>query len=209
MKSTASSNSLNDLETMHTRAKSNISFQYLRLGQLTAFVSYQGKNWRMLEDFDSLLIKVHPFIFRNKTCTTEELLLSVRNHAIIDIMSQVNRNFVNIGAFLASKFSGTGAGCCDSSGQVRHLVSEHESDDETSDTEGESTGGKEDGKVNSGETLKSAVEDANLLEGSDGRELLFGRTPNAQNTSRLSKIKSKATKMFSSPLGKAPPSSDS
>ena len=187
----SSSNSLNDLETMHTRAKTNVTFQYLRLGQLIVFVSYHGKNWSMLEDFDSLQVKVHPFVFRNRTCTTEELLVSVRNHVVIDILSQVNRNFVNIGAFLASKFSGAGAGCCDSSA-TQVLKSEYDSDNDTDAPDGGSPENVEgSGDAESGQKTDS------------GRSLLFGHVEApSSRMSKLKSIKNRASKMFGSPNSK-------
>ena len=40
---------------------------------------------------------------RDQRLTARELAVLVRNAYVIDVLSQVNRNFVNIAAFLASK----------------------------------------------------------------------------------------------------------
>jgi len=85
--------------------KGGMHLQYLRLGQLLLFVSYRGENWAKLEDFDSLQVKIHPVVLREQITTPGDLLIDLRNHVVVDLLSQVSRNFVNMGAFLASKFS--------------------------------------------------------------------------------------------------------
>lgn len=85
--------------------KGGVHLQYLRLGQLLLFVSYRGENWAKLEDFDSLQVKIHPVVLREQITTPGDLLIDLRNHVVVDLLSQVSRNFVNMGAFLASKFS--------------------------------------------------------------------------------------------------------
>ena len=144
-----------------------VRFQYLRLGQILVFLSYRGDNWAKLEDFDSLFIKVHPYIVRNTTRSLAQLAVGVRNHVVVDILSQVNRNFVNIGAFLATKFKGM-ALCSVADWSASTLE----------DPEG--PGGPLGAEDEEGEALGTGPDGA-TAGGSDGgkggRELLFGRAP--------------------------------
>jgi len=158
----------------------SINFQYLRLGQIVLFVSYRGENWLELENFDSLQVKIHPFVMREQTCTLAQLGIGVRNHVVVDILSQFNRNFINIGAFLASKFSNLA--CCGhadwSAGATQPAVDEHgnlvivdtrspwEDPDEEID-DNRLTGGF------AGAIASGGAHD--LHEGGNGRALLFGK----------------------------------
>jgi hypothetical protein len=126
-----------------------LHLQYLRLGQLLLFVSYRGENWAKLEDFDSLQVKIHPFVARDQVTSLSALAVGVRNHVVVDLLSQVSRNFVNIGAFLATKFS-----WCSSSDA----------------TEGVSQGSLARAAADAGAAATEAG------EGRDSRALLFGRT---------------------------------
>jgi hypothetical protein len=103
--STGSSDTADGLGSSKDAPKGGLHLQYLRLGQLLLFVSYRGENWSKLEDFDSLQVKIHPVVLREQVTTLGHLLIDLRNHVVVDLLSQVSRNFVNIGAFLASKFS--------------------------------------------------------------------------------------------------------
>jgi hypothetical protein len=126
-----------------------LHLQYLRLGQLLLFVSYRGENWAKLEDFDSLQVKIHPFVARDQVTSLSALAVGVRNHVVVDLLSQVSRNFVNIGAFLATKFS-----WCSSSDA----------------TEGVSQGSLARAAADAGAAAAEAG------DGRDSRALLFGRT---------------------------------
>ena len=77
-----------DIQLMKKRAMTNVTFKYVRLGEVNVFLSYKGGKWANLEDFDSLHLKLHSYVVSNQTSTVEELLVQMRNNAIIDVLSQ-------------------------------------------------------------------------------------------------------------------------
>ena len=64
------------------------------------FCENAGAKWGNLEDVDHLHLKLHPIVYSNKTYSAQEFLLRLRKDVIMDLLSQVNRNFSNLGAFL-------------------------------------------------------------------------------------------------------------
>lgn len=88
---------------MKARARNYMTFKHLRLGEVKCRVSYSGKQEFGLEDMRGFEIKVHPLIYSNKTCTLKEFMCRVRRDILLDLMSQVGRNFTNLGVFLKER----------------------------------------------------------------------------------------------------------
>ena len=105
-----------DSEEEPTALKSTCIFQRLRVGEIHVFVSYKGEKWANLEDIDDMHITLHQLLYSNRTCTPEKLLLSIRKKVVLDLLSQVSRNFEHIGMFLISKFNIGSQIRCDGSG---------------------------------------------------------------------------------------------
>ena len=49
-------------------------------------------------------LKIHALVYTDKTCTLQDLMFRVRRDIIIDVLTQVGRNFNNIGLFLKDRF---------------------------------------------------------------------------------------------------------
>ena len=47
----------------------NVTFKYVRLGEVNVFLSYKGSKWANLEDFDALHLKLHSYVVSNQTST--------------------------------------------------------------------------------------------------------------------------------------------
>jgi hypothetical protein len=100
-----------DILEMKNRAKRNILFKRIRLGTIDVTISYKNKKSgsnstpaQALEDMRGFELKVHPLVYCDKTCSLEDLLLRIRRDIILDVMSQVGRNFTNISNFLKDQF---------------------------------------------------------------------------------------------------------
>ncbi|OQR89704.1 hypothetical protein ACHHYP_06105 [Achlya hypogyna] len=92
---------------MTDRAAKNMTFRHIRLGTVHVLVSYKrGKaaTVQHLEDMRGFDLKLHALVYADKTCTLAELLQRIRRDIILDVLSQVGRNFNNIGLLLKEKF---------------------------------------------------------------------------------------------------------
>ena len=138
---------------------------YLRVGEVTLFVSYHGGGWGM-EDFELLQVNVRPFVPTKVgalTCTPQQLAMRYVRHAVTDVMSQVTRNFANIFAFIAPKFD------------VTRLLKQG--------PVGEAPAGEDDGGHDTAPSHDLDGENGgDTGSASDGRELLFGRQPEASSS---------------------------
>lgn len=90
---------------MKDRAKTNILFKRIRIGTVEVVVTYKNKkshhhNHQPLEDMRGFEVKVHALVYCDKTCSMMDLLLRIRRDVILDVLSQVGRNFTNIANFL-------------------------------------------------------------------------------------------------------------
>ncbi|RHY98532.1 hypothetical protein DYB26_002071 [Aphanomyces astaci] len=56
-----------------------------------------------LEEMRGFELKLHSLVYTDKTCTLSELVLRVRRDILLDVLSQVGRNFNNIGIFLKER----------------------------------------------------------------------------------------------------------
>lgn len=101
------------------RGKNNITFKRIRLGTVDVVVTYKNKKTaamsasghqaappppQALEDMRGFEIKIHPLVYCDKTCSPTDLLLRIRRDIVLDVLSQVGRNFTNIGNFLRDQF---------------------------------------------------------------------------------------------------------
>ncbi|CAM9463532.1 unnamed protein product, partial [Laminaria digitata] len=80
-----------------------MAVKHLRLGEVNIFLTYMGDRYMELEDVDNVHLKLHPMVYTNKTWTPRKLLLRIRRDVILDILSQVSRNFNNLGNFLNTR----------------------------------------------------------------------------------------------------------
>ncbi|GMH78336.1 hypothetical protein TrLO_g13430, partial [Triparma laevis f. longispina] len=98
-----------------TLMESQIAVQRLRIGEINVFVSYKGEGIIGLEDFHDMHITLHQIVYSNKRGTLLNILLKLRKQIVLDLLSQVSRNFENIGLLLFKKFKIKGpvgiAGC--------------------------------------------------------------------------------------------------
>jgi len=86
------------------RTSKKMSIKRIRIGEINIFASYKGETWGNLEDFDFFHLKLHKLIYSNKTYSISRLLNRIKKDIIRDLLSQVSRNFGNIGNFLNYKF---------------------------------------------------------------------------------------------------------
>ncbi|CAN0324444.1 unnamed protein product, partial [Discosporangium mesarthrocarpum] len=84
-----------------------IAVKHMRLGEVNVFLSYLGDGvdgaYADLEDVDNVHLKLHSLVYNNKTWTPRKIMLKIRKDIILDVLSQVSRNFSNIGTFLQNK----------------------------------------------------------------------------------------------------------
>ncbi|KAF1329222.1 Fmp27, c-terminal, partial [Globisporangium splendens] len=98
-----------EISEMKDRAKTNILFKRIRIGTIEVVVTYKNKksnhhNQQTLEDMRGFEVKIHALVYCDKTCSIMDLMLRIRRDVILDILSQVGRNFTNIGNFLHDQF---------------------------------------------------------------------------------------------------------
>nr|CCA22500.1 conserved hypothetical protein [Albugo laibachii Nc14] len=83
-------------------------FKHIRIGTIEAFVTYKNKDnassQQSLEEMRGFQIKIHALVYCDKTCSLINLVLRIRRDVILDILSQVGRNFTNIANFLGDQF---------------------------------------------------------------------------------------------------------
>ncbi|CAK4142550.1 unnamed protein product, partial [Aphanomyces euteiches] len=111
--SNASEDSMRDEELtkdaveMTERASTNMTFKHIRLGNVLVLLTYKSGKTAVtpqhLEEMRGFELKIHSLVYTDKTCSIEDLLLRVRRDIILDILSQVGRNFNNIGVFLKER----------------------------------------------------------------------------------------------------------
>ncbi len=65
--------------------------------------SAEAPQAHLLEDMRGFELKIHSLVYIDKTSTVPDLWFRVRRDIILDILSQVGRNFNNIGLFLREK----------------------------------------------------------------------------------------------------------
>lgn len=87
------------------RGSANILFKHIRIGTVEVVVTYKNKkshhhNQQPLEDMRGFEVKVHALVYCDKTCSMLDLMLRIRRDVILDVLSQVGRNFTNIANFL-------------------------------------------------------------------------------------------------------------
>ncbi|EQC40113.1 hypothetical protein SDRG_02766 [Saprolegnia diclina VS20] len=97
-----------EVAEMTDRATKNMTFKHIRLGTIQILLSYKsGKSvtqpQQHLEDMRGFDLKIHALVYTDKTCTLDDLFLRIRRDIILDILSQVGRNFNNIGLLLKEK----------------------------------------------------------------------------------------------------------
>ncbi|CAN0149398.1 unnamed protein product, partial [Scytosiphon promiscuus] len=86
-----------------------MAVKHLRLGEVNVFLTYMGNRYLELEDVDNVHLKLHPLVYTNKTWTPRKLLFRMRRDVILDVLSQVSRNFSNLGNFLNTRVQKSGA----------------------------------------------------------------------------------------------------
>ncbi|OQS07364.1 hypothetical protein THRCLA_00623 [Thraustotheca clavata] len=97
-----------DVAEMAQRATKNMTFKHIRLGTIQVVVNYKSSkasniHHDHLEEMRGFDLKIHALVYTDKTCTLDELLVRIRRDIILDILSQVGRNFNNIGIFLKER----------------------------------------------------------------------------------------------------------
>ncbi|KAG7389955.1 hypothetical protein PHYPSEUDO_009213 [Phytophthora pseudosyringae] len=111
-----------EMSEMKDRAKNSILFKRIRLGAVEIVLTYKNKKSNLgnsstphlhlphasqpqaLEDMRGFEVKTHALVYCDKTCSPMDLLLRVRRDILLDVLSQVGRNFTNIGNFLRDQF---------------------------------------------------------------------------------------------------------
>lgn len=106
---------------MKDRAK-NILFKRIRLGAIEVVLTYKNKKSGLgnsstphlhiphaaqpqaLEDMRGFEVKTHALVYCDKTCSPLDLVMRMRRDILLDVLSQVGRNFTNIGNFLRDQF---------------------------------------------------------------------------------------------------------
>eukprot|EP00644_Phytophthora_capsici_P012563 jgi/Phyca11/546925/estExt2_Genewise1Plus.C_PHYCAscaffold_230096 len=110
-----------EISEMKDRAKNNILFKRIRLGAVEVVLTYKNKKNSLvsstphlhlphapqpqaLEDMRGFEVKTHALVYCDKACSPLDLLLRIRRDILLDVLSQVGRNFTNIGNFLRDQF---------------------------------------------------------------------------------------------------------
>ncbi|RLN14675.1 hypothetical protein BBJ28_00000293 [Nothophytophthora sp. Chile5] len=99
------------------QAKGSILFKRIRLGAVEVVLTYKNKRSsstqphlshatppQALEDMRGFEVKTHALVYCDKTCSPLDLLLRIRRDILLDVLSQVGRNFTNVGNFLRDQF---------------------------------------------------------------------------------------------------------
>ena len=134
------------------------------------------------EDFHNMHVTLHQIIYTNKIGSLLNILLKLRKQIVLDLLSQVGRNFENIGLLLFKKFKirGNVLGCLKvREGEDGIIVVEDDTvDGGPLEDWGESDGWGAGGMnplargVSEGEGLGGG--DRKEEDGGEGREVLFG-----------------------------------
>ncbi|KAL7685201.1 hypothetical protein Plhal304r1_c032g0103921 [Plasmopara halstedii] len=100
------------------RVSSSTLFKRIRLGTVEVVLTYKNKKSNIgnsstshlhhphmlqpqaLEDMRGFEIKTRALVYCDKSCSPFDLLLRIRRDILLDVLSQVGRNFTNIGNFL-------------------------------------------------------------------------------------------------------------
>ncbi|KAF1772802.1 FMP27, C-terminal [Phytophthora cactorum] len=111
-----------EINDMKDRAKNSILFKRIRLGAVEVVLTYKNKKSNLgnsstphlhlphtsqpqaLEDMRGFEVKTRALVYCDKTCSPMDLLLRIRRDILLDVLSQVGRNFTNIGNFLRDQF---------------------------------------------------------------------------------------------------------
>jgi hypothetical protein len=111
-----------ELSEMKDRARNSILFKRIRLGAVEVVLTYKNKRSsagtgnaphlhlphaaqpQALEDMRGFEVKTHALVYCDKTCSPMDLVLRIRRDILLDVLSQVGRNFTNIGNFLRDQF---------------------------------------------------------------------------------------------------------
>lgn len=111
-----------DASAAKDNGKKLIAFKRIRFGTLEVLVTYknektavgqhpqsptaagQHQHQQALEDMRGFELKIHPLVYCDKTCSATDLLLRIRRDIVLDVLSQVGRNFTNISNFLRDQF---------------------------------------------------------------------------------------------------------
>ncbi|RHY34830.1 hypothetical protein DYB32_000640 [Aphanomyces invadans] len=96
---------------MQSTATNLVTFKHIRLGTILVLLTYKsGKATggavmlpQHLEEMRGFELKLHSLVYTDKTCTVSDLVLRVRRDILLDVLSQVGRNFNNIGVFLKER----------------------------------------------------------------------------------------------------------
>ncbi|OWZ07589.1 putative membrane protein, partial [Phytophthora megakarya] len=107
------------INEMKDGAKNNILFKRIRLGAIEIVLTYKNKKSSVsnstpinlhssqpqaLEDMRGFEVKTRALVYCDKTCSPLDLVLRIRRDILLDVLSQVGRNFTNIGNFLRDQF---------------------------------------------------------------------------------------------------------
>ncbi|KAL3667437.1 hypothetical protein V7S43_007662 [Phytophthora oleae] len=111
-----------EISEMKDRAKNSILFKRIRLGAVEVVLTYKSKKSSLgssstphlhlphasqpqaLEEMRGFEVKTHALVYCDKSCSPLDLLLRIRRDILLDVLSQVGRNFTNIGNFLRDQF---------------------------------------------------------------------------------------------------------
>lgn len=123
-----------------------------------------------LEDVDNVHLKLHPLVYTNKTWTPRKLLLRIRRDVILDVLSQVSRNFSNLGNFLNTRLAPK------SSTTTNHLSSSQAAKSAASSSRSCSTGNKT-GRSGAARIGKNASSKSGSMPQSLSRKISRPHTP--------------------------------
>jgi hypothetical protein len=117
-----------DPNDMRGRTNTNILFKRIRLGTVEVMVSFKNKKniassstQPALEDMRGFEVKIHSLVYSDKTCSLVDLLLRIQRDVILDVLSQVGRNFTNVATFLRDQLDITRWGTFDALAPLKSL----------------------------------------------------------------------------------------
>ncbi|CAF4462835.1 unnamed protein product [Rotaria sp. Silwood2] len=87
-----------DLDAMEKRAKNTLSFQYIKIPEVSLIVSYKlrGTKERKIGDLENAHISFPTLEYRNLTCSWHDLVLAIKSDVKTVLLSQAIRQNINL-----------------------------------------------------------------------------------------------------------------
>ncbi|CAF1582201.1 unnamed protein product, partial [Adineta steineri] len=90
--------SIRDLDAMEKRAKNTLTFQYIKIPEVSLIVSYKirGTKEKKIGDLENAHISFPTLEYRNLTCSWHDLVLAIKSDVKTVLLSQAIRQNINL-----------------------------------------------------------------------------------------------------------------